>query len=250
MIHEKSNIIPWLVFTAILLGSACTKNFEKLNTNPNNETEEELSVGYRLMGEPLLQAQLNLLIYNDPPTAQLQQNLNADIFGGYTMTPTPFEGNNNNSNYGLIFYWNNHPWNVTYSNVMKSSVFAQEKARNKYPDFYAWAQILKVEGMHRLADIYGPIIYSHYGRPNPDQSVDYDTQQEVYYQFFQDLDHAIRILTDYVNSQAEQRFKSFDLVYKGNYTRWIRFANSLRLRLAIRISGVDKQKAQLEGKPP
>lgn len=244
---KKCKNILWLALTTVLLASACTREFEELNTNPNDYSEEELNAGYRLMGEPLLQAQLHLLIYNDPPTAQLQQNLNADIFGGYTMTPTPFEGNNNNSNYGLIFYWNNHPWNVTYSNVMKSCKFAQDKAQHKYPDFYAWAQILKVEAMHRIADIYGPIIYSHYGRPNPDQRVDYDTQQEAYYHFFRDLDSAIRVLTDAVNNHADERFQSFDLVYKGNYTRWIRFANSLRLRLAIRISGVDKQKAQLEG---
>lgn len=236
-----------MALTVIILASACVRNFEKLNTDPNEYTEEELAKGNRLMGEPLLQAQLNLLIYNDPPTAQLQQNLNADIFGGYTMTPTPFEGNNNNSNYGLIFYWNNNPWNVTYGNVMKSCQFAQDKANTKYPDFYAWAQILKVEAMHRISDIYGPIIYSRYGKPDPDQRVDYDTQQEAYHHFFNNLDSAIRILTRLVNNHAEERFKPFDLVYKGNYTQWIRFANTLRLRLAIRISGIDKQKAQQEG---
>lgn len=244
---KKATHIVWMIFTAILLASSCTRNFENLNTNPNDYTEEELKAGYRLMGEPLLQAQLNLLIYNDPPTAQLQQNLNADIFGGYTMTPTPFEGNKNNSNYGLLFYWNNHPWNVTYSNVMKSCQFAQDQAQHHYPDFYAWAQILKVEAMHRLADIYGPIIYSRYGKPAADQRVDYDSEKEAYYYFFQDLDSAIKVLTAAVQSNAQERFQSFDLVYKGNYTQWIRFANTLRLRLAIRISGVDQQKAQQEG---
>lgn len=235
-----------MVLTASWLFSSCVKQFEKLNTNPYEFTEEELQAGNRLMGEPLLQAQLNLLIYNDPPVAQLQQNLNADIFSGYMIPPTPFEGNNNNANYGLIFYWNNNPWNVTYGNVMKSCKFAQDKAGNKFPDFYAWALILKVEAMHRLSDIYGPVIYSRYGQPNTDQSVDYDSQQQAYNYFFKDLDTATTILTKLVNSAAEQRFKPFDLVYKGNYSKWIRFANTLRLRLAIRISGADKQKAKQE----
>lgn len=244
---RKQYIILFLILSSVLLHSSCTKHFENLNTNPYEYTEEELQAGYRLMGEPLLQAQLNLLIYNDPPAAQLQQNLNADIFGGYTMTPTPFEGNNNNSNYGLIFYWNNNPWNIGYSNVMKNCKFTEDKAASKFPDFYAWAQLLKVLGMHRISDIYGPIIYSRYGKPGADQRVDYDTQKEAYYHFFNDLDSAISILTRLVKNHAEERFHSFDLVYNGNYTKWIRFANTLRLRLAIRISGVDKEKAKQEG---
>ncbi|SEW54794.1 SusD/RagB family nutrient-binding outer membrane lipoprotein [Chitinophaga arvensicola] len=232
---------------AIMLASACTKRFDEINKNPFDFTEEELRADYRLMGEPLSQAQLNLLIYNDPPTAQLQQNLNADVFSGYMMAPTPFEGNINNTNYGLLYYWNNKPWQVTYSNVMKTCDFAQTKAKDHYSDFYAWAQIIKVEAMHRISDIYGPVIYTHYGQLNNEMGIDYDSQQQAYYAFFKDLKEAIDTLTHFINTGATQRFAAFDLVYKGDYTQWVKFANTLRLRLAIRISGVDPQKAREEG---
>lgn len=118
---------------AIMLASSCTKRFDEINKNPYDFDEEELKADYRLMGEPLSQAQLNLLIYNDPPTAQLQQNLNADIFSGYMMAPTPFEGNVNNTNYGLLYYWNNKPWVVTYPLVMKSCDFAQKNLKITTP---------------------------------------------------------------------------------------------------------------------
>lgn len=239
--------IVWLLVASVMLGSSCTKNFDEINKNPFDFTEEDLKADYQLIGEPLSQAQLNLLIYNDPPTAQLQQNLNADVYSGYTMAPTPFEGNINNTNYGLIYYWNNRPWTVTYSNVMKSCQFAEEQSLNKYPDFYAWSKIIKVEAMHRLSDIYGPIIYSQYGIINADKGVDYDAQDKVYYSFFRDLDSAINILTDSINNHAVERFGNFDLVYKGDYRKWVKFANTLRLRLAIRISGVAPQKAREEG---
>lgn len=232
---------------AIMLASSCTKRFDEINKNPYDFDEEELKADYRLMGEPLSQAQLNLLIYNDPPTAQLQQNLNADIFSGYMMAPTPFEGNVNNTNYGLLYYWNNKPWVVTYPLVMKSCDFAQKKSKDHYPDFYAWAQIIKVEAMHRISDIYGPIIYTHYGDLNSQMGIDYDSQQTAYYAFFKDLSEAIDTLTLYINQKLPQRFTNFDLVYKGDYTQWVKFANTLRLRLAIRISGVDPKKAKEEG---
>ncbi|WP_143307898.1 RagB/SusD family nutrient uptake outer membrane protein [Chitinophaga vietnamensis] len=236
-----------LLVGAALLGSSCTKRFDEINKNPYDFDEEELRADYRLMGEPLSQAQLNIIVYNYPPTAQLQQNLNADIFSGYMMSPTPFEGNINNTNYGLLYYWNDKPWTMAYTGPMKSCDFAMQKAKDKYPDFYALAQIIRVEAMHRVSDIYGPIIYTHYGQVNEDKSIDYDTQQEAYYAFFKDLDQAIKVLTDSIKSGATQRFAAFDLVYKGDYTQWVKFANTLRLRLAIRISGVDPQKAKMEG---
>lgn len=236
-----------MLFVTMFVLGACTGKFTDINKNPYDFTESDLKGDFQLMGAPLTQAQLYLLRYNDPPTAQLQQNLNADIFSGYMMSPTPFEGNINNTNYGLLYYWNNHAWNEAYHWVMKACVFAQDKAGDKYPDFYAWALIMKVEAMHRISDIFGPIIYNRYGKMNPDNSFDYDSQRDAYYSFFRDLDTAINLLTDYVNRGNPQRFQAFDLVYKGDYTKWIKFANTLRLRLAIRINDVEQGKARKEG---
>lgn len=244
---KRWNVIALLAVMAVVLTSACTKRFADINKNPYDFDEDELKADYRLMGEPLSQALLNLLIYNDPPTAQLQQNLNADIFSGYMMSPTPFEGNINNTNYGLLYYWNNKPWQVAYSNVMKNCDFTQMKSKDTFSDFYALAQIIKVEAMHRVSDIYGPIIYTKYGQLNSEMGIDYDSQQTAYYAFFRDLREAIDTLTQYVNNNAASRFTNFDLVYHGSYRQWVKFANTLRLRLAIRISGVDQAKAKLEG---
>jgi len=243
-IIQKSTLI---IVGIVILCIGCTKQFENINKNPYDFTEDELKADYELLGEPLAQAMLSILLANDPPTAQLQQNLNADVYSGYMMTPTPFEGNINNTNYGLLLPWNVKPWLVNYGNIMTNCDFAQNKAKGKYPDFYAWAQIIKVEAMHRVSDIYGPIIYTKYGIINPDHSIDFDSQQAAYYAFFKDLDEAIKALTTYVESGGKQRFTVFDMVYKGDYRKWIRFANTLRLRLAIRISGIDLPKAKIEG---
>jgi hypothetical protein len=77
--------------------------------------------------------------------------------------------------------------------------------------------------------------------------IDYDDQKTAYYAFFEDLNQAIDTLTNYVNNNSNSRFTAFDLVYKGDYRQWVKFANTLRLRLAIRISAVDKAKARAEG---
>jgi len=41
-------------------------------------------------------------------------------------------------------------------------------------------------------------------------------------------------------------YGSFDLMYGGNVSKWIKFANSLRLRLAMRVSKVNATKAKAE----
>ena len=54
-------------------------------------------------------------------------------------------------------------------------------------------------------------------------------------------------LTGYVESNPEAaEFSRFDILMDGEYISWIRFANSLRMRLAMRIATVDEEKARSE----
>ncbi|OED36713.1 hypothetical protein AB832_05435, partial [Flavobacteriaceae bacterium (ex Bugula neritina AB1)] len=119
----------------------------------------------------------------------------------------------------------------------------QQRGEEKFPLINAVSQILKVEGMHRVTDVYGPIVYSKFGEIGA-SFAEYDSQQEVYNQFFIDLDEAIATLS---SDPTNKQFAAFDLVYGGDYVQWIKFANTLRLRLAIRISKVDAAKAKVEG---
>lgn len=239
------NWLAPLLFLLVGLGS-CTKNFEEYNTNPYGITDEELKVDFRLVGQNFKQAQLNIYASQPAWLTQLQQNLIADIYSGYMMTPTPFIGNVNNTTYALVDGWNGQPWTSAYTAVMAPMVDAEKKAGTEFGDFAAWAKVMKVEGMHRISDIYGPIIYTKYGQINSDGSVDYDTQEEVYNAFFADLGPAIDTLTKYAEAGGAKRFTQFDLAYGGDYGKWVKFANTLRLRLAMRIVNVDPSKAQAE----
>ncbi len=89
-----------------------------------------------------------------------------------------------------------------------------------YPDFIAWARILRVEAMHRVSDIYGPIIYTQYGKVNADGSVTYDSQKDAYYAFFADLDSAITVLTPLAHRMRDTYFYGkFDYSYGGSYSK-------------------------------
>jgi len=251
------NYIPfkrsWLLSGClVLLGvwgmESCTKKFEDYNTNPYGISTRDLSADFRLLGEPLKQVQLNIYVSQPAWNTQLQQNLMGDMFSGYMTPPTPFGGTIvNNETYALNDGWNTFPWDDAYTSVMAAVKAVVQNAGSTYPEFVAWARILKVEAMHRVSDIYGPIIYTKYGQVNKDGSVSYDSQKDAYYAFFSDLDSAVNVLAPLAQSATPSTITSFDLVYGGSYKQWVKFANTLRLRLALRIAKVDPTKAKTEG---
>ncbi len=230
-----------LVAAGLLTFQSCTKDFEEINTDPFRP--QNIPVG-----EEFKQVLQNIYSYSPAWITQLQQNLMGDVYSGYMMPPTPFRGNSNNMTYDLVDGWNEWPWNWAYQNVMSPLRLMEIKAGTNYPEFNAWAKICRVAAMHRVSDIYGPIIYSNYGVLTPNGGVEYDCQEKAYDQFFNDLDAAVAVLTPLKNDvNAKANFAKFDLVYSGDISKWIQFANSLHLRLAIRVSRKVPALAKTEG---
>ncbi len=243
---NKPVIVIYMVAVSFLV-SNCTKNFKDYNSNPNGLTQDQISVDFQNLGEPMNQAQLYIMS-NTNWIYQLQQNLNGDVYSGYFMSADPFNNNTNNTNYFLMDGWNFYPWDYAYNNVMKATQNVLDATTDpKYASYRAWAKIVRVEAMHRVSDVYGPIIYTHYGKSNADNSVTYDSQKDAYYAFFNDLDSATATLGALIKSGEPATFSKFDLVYGGSLQSWLKFANTLRLRLAIRISNIDPAKAKAEG---
>lgn len=245
----KNNIVKYMRNTlpVVLLSAsfaACTDNFEDVNTNPNGVPAGQVSVESRF-AQPMQSIYLNY--QNRDFEFQILQNLNADLYSGYLANPTPFGGNNNNSTYIMNEGWNSMPLKVGHLYVMKPISII--RSSTTLPDYLALATIIQVAAMHRVTDIYGPIPYSQ-AMSDKVQDIPYDSQKEVYYSFFTDLKDAVDALTAYVDENgddpAKNRIASFDQMCGGSYIRWIRFANTLRLRLAMHIVKVEPEKAKAE----
>src|SRR5574338_228957 len=247
MTRINKSILNFCIAAILVLLGSCTKSFKDYNTDPTGLSDKQIAVDYQNLGEPMQQAQLYIMS-NTNWIYQLQQNLIGDVYSGYMMSADPFNSNTNNTNYFLMDGWNFYPWDFAYNNVMKATQNVLNATTDpKYASFHAWAKIVRVEAMHRVSDIYGPIIYTHYGQSNADGRVTYDSQKDAYYAFFTDLDSAINVLTGLVQSGAPETFSKFDLVYGGSFQKWLKFANTLKLRLALRISKADPNKAKSEG---
>ncbi len=225
-----------------MLFFSCGDDLEGIDGNPRDISDQQLEIDFQDIGAPFRPIFQSIYQYDPPWSFQLQQNLNADVFSGYMTNPRPFVAGANNTTYNLVGGWNNFIWSVPYSNVMNNAKTIENATKEEFPEFFALSQILKVSAMHRVSDVFGPIVYTKFGAS--ETTSEYDSQEEVYTAFFNDLEESMQILSDNIGSS---RFQPFDLAYNGNYTNWIKYANSLRLRLAIRISKVDPDKAKTEG---
>ncbi|MCF3112181.1 SusD/RagB family nutrient-binding outer membrane lipoprotein [Niabella sp. CC-SYL272] len=236
-----------LAMLAILTG--CTKNFKEYNTNPVNLTQEQIDADFTLVGAFMQQAQ-RAIIPQDVGTYQLSENLTSDSYSGYMAAEAPFRSNSNNLTYNLVDGWNATIWTYRYTNVMNPTykVIAAAAKNPDYKDMDAFARIVRVSAMARVSEKIGPIIYSQYNTLNADNFIAYDEQKDIYPLFFKDLETAINTLKGIKSSAISAQMKKADLAYTANnYENWLRYANTLRLRLALRIAYIDAALAKTQG---
>jgi len=228
----------------ILYSTGCTSEFEDFNTNPYGATDEQLAQDWKNIGGNFYTMQRGIMHWTHWKY-QLQQNLNGDVYSQFLIPPTPFGGNVNNVTYGFNEGWNLWPWKLAFEDVMTPALLVEQIIGDDEvtQHWNAWAKILKVYAMHRVCDIHGPIVYSKFG--TVDVNIPYDTQKEAYYLFFDELKSAVDILTPFADD-SNTSFADFDLTYGGDMKKWIKAANSLRLRLAMRLAQVDPVKAKEE----
>lgn len=223
---------------AVLINS-CTDNYKEWNTNPN-EIPEDMLVGLMKIGNFFPAMEIDVIPTSDVDANQFQraQNLCGDMHSGY-MAPIGTWGGNSACHYNLRYdKWNDNAFKVAFTNVMPAWKQVRDHGKDEFPEAYAVAQILKVAAMHRITDIYGPLPYLLFGYGRLETP--YDSQEDIYKSFFVDLDEAIDELQDYVSIHPKSKpLRKYDLVYGGDFAKWLKFANSLKLRLAMRTSYVE-----------
>lgn len=240
------------IIGVLLITTACTGNFKEYNTDLSGITDDDLLIDDNGYGIRLTIIQQGIYFNYDYGKGknwpfQLIQNLNADMFSGYMHDSKPLNGGSHNSDYNMQDGWNSAMWTHIYSYIFPQIYQSENATRNVHPALFGITKILKVEVMHRVTDYYGPIIYTNFA--NAQKHYRPDTQKDVYYEFFNELDSAVVALSRYIEERPESNgFARFDILLDGKYTSWIKFANSLRMRLAMRLSSVDATKARVEFK--
>jgi len=109
------------------------------------------------------------------------------------------------------------------------------------PNWEAVGRIMKSYAFSVMTDAMGDIPYSEAFKGDTLQAPKYDSQQAIYTALFADLAKASGQI-----DPAGIGFATGDIMYGGDMTQWRKFANSLRLRLAMHLANVDPATAQSE----
>lgn len=237
--YMKNKLSVAVILIAAVLISSCTSNFEELNLHPTDPTASDMtaseSVGSLF---PTMIAAMHLAQENQN---QHIHQMVGNQYGGYMVTTNNWQG----TNFGT--YNPSKDWvDIPFDDIMVdfNSNFIQVKEVTEGGGYvYAWANILRVATMLRVTDMYGPIPYSKIGEGGITTS--YDDVQAVYHYMIEDLNNSVSSLNSYLSDTPERSpLADYDVVYNGDFSKWIKFANSLKLRMAVRIASVDTEYAK------
>ncbi len=135
-------------------------------------------------------------------------------------------------------------WDVMYTGPLQDLKEIKGIAiRDGNENLEAVAQIFSQYLFQYVTDIYGDIPYSEALRAPEITAPKYDAQRDVYYGILDSLASAASQIDE---TQRSASFRAGDLVYNGDLLRWQRFANSLRMRAAMRLVNVEASTARDE----
>lgn len=241
MTMRMKKIFTFFIAVIALVAVSCTHDYLDRNTNPEQATDEMLEYDNLRTGSYISQMIVNILPSYQrgeeeygSASYQVVQGLTGNIFANYEAASNA--GFHQTNEYNLVADgWTKALFEDAY--VRAIAPWRKLNAlRAENPYGAAFGDLLKVAALHRVTDAYGPIPYT--GLMTNSIHVGYDRQQTVYTAMFADLDYAIEVLGE-LSSKEPSFMAQYDRVFGGNILNWVKFANTLRLRLALRVAYAD-----------
>lgn len=210
--------------------SSCTKDFGDINTDPSLVTEPDVKFLFTYSANAV------------PPTGGewIWESLEQTMRFTQQVTASPYEITGNvNSRYGRY-----------YSEVLPNLVEIRRQIdlkedAERYQKMKALTYILDVYMGIRATDMNGSMPYSEALLARYEDKYDpvFDPQEQLFNTWLTHLNQAIAVLSD--NSLADQEsYGNADIFYAGDWLQWVKLANTLKLRIAVRLELADNELAQ------
>lgn len=227
------NKIIYLLFGVTLIFSSCTKDFEELNKYP--KSPEKVQAKYILptaMGSiafhysdysvndnvmPVTSQHFAQTAYVDESRGIFRDALR-DSYGG---------------NYYTALSDLNNAKSIIEEELLADKAANDADAQGKYNFKKLIITTLEVFSFQCITDAYGPAMYKEaFNLEN--LTPKYNSQQEIYEDLLTKLASAVDSSSNLIDDLGDQ-----DIIYGGNTSAWAKFANSLMLRMAMRISDIN-----------
>ena len=212
--------------------TSCTNDFEDLNTNPNAPVSVQPSL---LLRQVIYDFGENMsyegFVAGDL-LAQHRTALDFNLFDRHDLKSPQLGGN---------------PWPIFYTNLRDNEIIlkqAQETAA--FAVYEGPALILKAYMAAGLTDLFGDVPYFEaFNGIDGTVTPTYDLQEDIYQNENGILDNLNKGIAA-INAYSGSIPLDGDILYNGNLESWIQFANSLKIKYLVRISGKVDVAAQLQ----
>ncbi len=223
----NKDIFNVLCALAILISGGCTDNFKELNTDPSLLNPDIVNVDH-------------LLTYLEKGAFRDNASSGNGTYGSYCgMCRRDDDGPFTDSEDETI-------WNNGYETLINNAsdiirLIEDKEDKEGLVNKTAIARIIRAWSVAYVTDTYGDIPYSEACLSQEQVVIQpkYDLQKDIYADLFNELKEAAAQLNDTKDSYGDA-----DLVYGGDPSKWRKLANSLRLRLALRVYYADPDLAK------
>jgi hypothetical protein len=211
----NKKIRTFLAASAVLFGVTSCNDFLDINTDPNNPLDARLDQVLPTIETVIFEALGNGAGGMSDLTSQYMHHTVQRVNSNFYF----FAGNE----FSIANAWPN-----LYAGALKDLEVMIEKSteRNSY-HYLGIAQTLKAYTFSMAVDMWGKAAYFEFGKGTENPFPSYDDGSEIYPELLALLDEATANLA----LDAAESADDDDLVYGGDTDKWIRFANSLKLKL-------------------
>lgn len=223
-------------------GLVSCSDFDEVNTNPTAAGEEYVKPQYAL-NNSIGQAQMNpgtaerIVVYNWASAARICGEMSFLNVGRYS------------DDYTSAYYYPDLSASIKNATLAITAVENQLEAatttaheKEFFPNVKQFARIWRAYLISEFVDNFGPYSIESFLGENPV----FNSEKDDYEFILKELkEAAAAINTSVLPVEAEGKCDPFDNV-KYDPVKWQKYANSLRMRLAMRLSNIDKATAQTE----
>lgn len=223
-------------------GLVSCSDFDEVNTNPTAAGEEYVKPQYAL-NNSIGQAQMNpgtaerIVVYNWASAARICGEMSFLNVGRYS------------DDYTSSYYYPDLSASIKNATLAITAVENQLEAatttaheKEFFPNVKQFARIWRAYLISEFVDNFGPYPIESFLGENPV----FNSEKDDYEFILKELkEAAAAINTSVLPVEAEGKCDPFDNV-KYDPVKWQKYANSLRMRLAMRLSNIDKATAQAE----
>jgi hypothetical protein len=224
----------------ILLSAGCTGKFEEFNTNPQAPTSDQMQ-GDNSATASLISSMIPVMVQGQENNAQMLDMMIGNEYGGMISNKNAWGTDRYYATYNPPIGWSGNMFDTSFPQIY-TSYFQIKRITEGKGVIMSWAKLLRVVGSIRVSDCYGPIPYSQI--TGTEYAVAYDDMPDLYNAMFDDLDDAISGLKEAAAAGTSTLYANSDYLYQGNFTKWVKFANTIKLRMAMRLVNVNASLAQ------